>query len=153
MQDEIFLKKHEIFEKKLMSMLLAGEQELFVKLRKQYEIIKVKEREFDGYGFFTNFEVCDKSLAIDGKNFTISDVQIDYDGQILAYGAILFIEKGFINVLDGTPFIGHNWIEDYDKVNDMYYQGKTLDDKLYKRDVSQLEEIGQNIPAEYLYKQ
>jgi hypothetical protein len=42
MQDEIFLKKHEDFERKVMNMLLAGEQELFVRLRKQYEVAIVK---------------------------------------------------------------------------------------------------------------
>jgi hypothetical protein len=151
MQSNGFLEKHKIFEKKLMDMLLDGEQELFVKLKKQYEAAVVRNRDFDSYGFFTQFEVSDRSLVIPGeKGFTISDVIIDYDGQDVAYGSVLFIEHGFISCLEGHQFGGRNWIDDYDKIDDMYYVGETMERKLHKRDVGYLNEIGQNIPMEYL---
>jgi hypothetical protein len=154
MQDDIFLKKHEIFERKVMNMLLAGELKLLAKLRKQYEIAIVKDREFNGYGFFTDFEVPDESLrvAYGEKKYAslhMGDVLIDYDGQEGAYGVILFVDDGFIDCLEGHPFISHEWIDDYDKIDDMYYE-ETPNGKLYERDASRLEEIGQKIPTDLL---
>jgi hypothetical protein len=148
MQDEIYLKKHEIFEKKLMDMLLAGEQELFVKLRRQYETAKVKERKFDGYGFFTYFEIFDKSLNLDDVDIVLNDVFIDYDDIDCAYSANLFIKDGFIIALDGYPLGGDEWIEDYDKIDDMHYWGDEVDEKPHKRKINHL--IKKDLPTKYL---
>jgi hypothetical protein len=140
MQDEIYLKKHEIFEKKLMDMLLAGEQELFVKLRKQYEVAIVTDREFTGHGFFTGFKVPGQSLSIDNRSFTLYDVGIDYNGEEPGCGVTLFIENGFIECLEGYTFTD-NWIEDYDRVGDVYYAGGTPQNKLHKRSIHYLNKI------------
>ncbi|MDR1426054.1 MAG: hypothetical protein LBI70_03660 [Rickettsiales bacterium] len=153
LEDNEFLRRHEIFEKKLVGMLLAGEQELFVRLRKQYEEAVVTKRQFDS-GFYTVFEVQEKSPIIDNKSFIILDVFIDYNGQEKAYGFNFFVDNGVINYLEGFPFIYDDWInwsaDDYDKIDDMYYGGERLGDKLHIRDTNIIGGIGSNIPIEYL---
>jgi hypothetical protein len=120
-------------------MLLAGEHELFVKLRKQYEVAVVKDRNFDGCGFFTHFKIPNEFLEITNKrNFTLSDVLIDYGGQEVAYGLILFVDDGFISCLEGFPYISHEWVDDYDRIDNIYYSGKTPNDKFYERDAERI---------------
>jgi hypothetical protein len=67
--------KHEILEENLMQMLLAGDNDVLAKLRKQYEKAEIVSREFTGVGFFTNYSLqnCD-DLRIDNKTFQIGDV-------------------------------------------------------------------------------
>jgi hypothetical protein len=119
-KDDVFLKKHELFEKKLMDMLLAGDHELFASLKRQYESAIITRRGFNAYAFFADFSVKDEAAAISNKNFVLADVGIDYDGTKFAYEIKLFIDGGFISCLLGYAYKADDWIEDYDKIDDIY---------------------------------
>ncbi|MDR3078684.1 MAG: hypothetical protein LBU15_01455, partial [Rickettsiales bacterium] len=122
MQDDEFLRKHEIFEKKVMDMLLVGDHEFFSILRKQYEMSKIRNRDFDGYGFFTSFEVPAESPRLAySMSPVIGDVIVDYDGRKDAFGLILFVASDSLDCLEGYPYGGSEWIGDYDRVDDIRY--------------------------------
>ncbi|MDR1426051.1 MAG: hypothetical protein LBI70_03645 [Rickettsiales bacterium] len=151
MQDDIDLKKHEIFEKKVMNMLLAGDHELFARLRRQYETAMVKERDFTGCGFFTGFTMDNKSVpTIYDKRIILGDVFIDYNGQRDAFGTTLFIDDGLISCLEVFHLTVDDWVNDYDKIDDVYYcrfDGSGA--KTYERDTQHVKEvIRRNMPSQ-----
>jgi hypothetical protein len=78
---------------------------------------------------------------INYENAPIGDVLIDYNGQEGAYGIILFINNGVIDCLEGFPYISHEWIDDYDKIDDIYHMRKTLQNKLHRRDAGHIKDI------------
>ena len=120
-EDKIYLKEHIKFERKVMDMLLAGNNELLDKLREQYKTIKVESRDFDGYGFFTKYSNQNEKYRLEDYNFVIADVVVDYNNTNIAYGIILFINNGYINMLEGHPFSYDNWIENYNNITGIYY--------------------------------
>mgnify|MGYP001096590991 CR=1 FL=1 len=113
------------FEKKLMEMLLSGDDEVLNKLRQQYEVAKVESREFSCVGFYTSFLVenrCD--LCINNKSFHIGDVDSNIDGIEGAVGFVLFVKNGYITLLEGYTNAVDTWPKLYDKIVLSYDSGE-----------------------------
>lgn len=115
------------FENKLIEMLLDGENEILSMLRKQYEQSKVVSREFSAVGFYITFIVEGRDeLCLDGKSFYIGDVYGVVNGIEGAIGFILYIENGYISLLEGYTNIIENWPAN-EEITLTYDSGKTRD--------------------------
>lgn len=108
---------HDEFEKKLMNMLLAGNDPVLDGLRKQYLNSIVKTREFTGAGFYTNFELIGKTEPLSSsKTFQIGGIHASFNEIKEAFGFILFIEKGYLSFLEGYTLSSDIWPDDYSNV-------------------------------------
>jgi hypothetical protein len=92
-------------------MLLAGDNEVFVKLRKQYldiEIILIEDTEA---GFYVDFNVKDKKLKLPLENdtFQLGNVSGAVNGVEDAIGFVLFVKDGFIAMLEGYTLDLERW--------------------------------------------
>ena len=111
---EIFDMTHEEFEKKVIDLLLSGDSADLECLRKQYENSIVEERDFNGWGFYTYFDVPD-NLRVDYLEGRVDDVVARFgsieefinDDQ---YHFILCVENGKISYLEGFPLL-YPWDE------------------------------------------
>jgi hypothetical protein len=109
---------HELFEKTVMDMLLAGDDEYYPILRNQYAQSMVASREFTGVGFFTTFSLPENSppCSVSGR---VNDVQASFDdGEV--YYFILYITDGKIDTLEGFRTHRETWSYDYDKAEISY---------------------------------
>lgn len=107
----------------VMNMLLEGNSEELVKLKKQYKKAKLKE-EVSKVGFYINFEINDKTDNIDNKTFQIGDVYGTVNNQFASVGFVLFIKEGQILMLEGyTDGIINEWPDD-SKIKLTYSNGK-----------------------------
>jgi len=119
---------HEEFEKKLMQMLLFGEDEVLKKLRLQYELSKIKSREITRCGFFTIFEVSgDNEINVNDLTFQLGDVDASVNNVDFAYGFVLFIKDGYISMLEGYCNLLDNWQKNYEGIKLLYDSGNTRD--------------------------
>ena len=118
---------HEDFERKLMNMLLCGEDSVLKKLRKQYTMSEITSREFTGVGFYTNFFVNTNDFHVDKKSFQIVDVDGTIDGIEGAIGFVLFIKDGLISFLEGYTNTIMKWPDSYDDVILVYNTGHHRD--------------------------
>lgn len=104
------------FEADVLSALLAGDDPALPTLRRQVEHASVDSREFSGVGFFVHLRVgAIAKPLLDSATYVINDVRGELGG--LQYGAAfaLFIEAGYITMLEGFS-IQEPWpeiIEDY----------------------------------------
>jgi len=107
----------EEFEKKVMDMLLAGDDLVLGELRQQYENSTVASRKFDGAGFYTDFKVREGIPPVkEKKRFQIGDVRISMNGVKDAVGVVLFVENGYLSVLDGYSSALDDWPDKYSNV-------------------------------------
>ena len=84
-----------------MKRIIIEDLTMFEVLEKQYKSAKVISREFSGFGFFTNFEITDKSLKLtERQNFELGNVQLKLEGLKLGAGFVLFIRDGLIKTLE-----------------------------------------------------
>ena len=119
---------HEDFERKLIEMLLAGNDEVLVKLRKQYELATITSREFSDVGFFTSFSVQNgEEYYIKDKTFHIGDVNGDIDGIEGAVGFILYIKDGVLSMLEGYTNVIDKWPKSSDEIILTYDSGEKRD--------------------------
>ena len=97
----VFLK----IEKAVLAMLLEGSTPLLVELRRQFEACTIKDREFTGHGFFTDFSVPEGTCKKDGFDLVIGDV-VGEDIPELQNGAgfVLFIKDGILTFLEGFSY-------------------------------------------------
>ena len=117
--------EHVEFEKKLMKMLLSGDDEVLNKLRKQYEVAKIASREFSDAGFYTSFLVENRNdLCIKNKSFHIGDVDGNIDGIEGAVGFVLYVKNGYITLLEGYTNAVDTWPKSYDKIVLSYDSGE-----------------------------
>ena len=94
-----------IFEDEVMHRLIEEKAELSNILLKQYNNATVVNRKFTGVGFFTDFEISDKSLIIrEPLNFEFGSVQAETPHLQHGIGFILFIRNGFIDFLEGYTY-------------------------------------------------
>lgn len=108
---------HIEFEKILMNILLNGDNEILKKLRKQYELSEVISREISNYGFFTMFKIPENmDLGISNFKFHIGDIDGKVNDIDYAIGFILFIENGYISMLEGYCNVMDEWPKDYSKI-------------------------------------
>jgi len=101
--------KFEQFEMDIMNRIIAEDSSISYLLNKQYKSAIVSQRNFTGAGFFTDFEVTDKSLAIpDYLDLQLGKVNARIEGLAFGAGFILFIEDGLIAMLEGYTY-GEPW--------------------------------------------
>lgn len=114
---------HEEFEKTIMNMLLAGEDETLKILRKQYEESKVISRDFTGCGFFTYFDVPETLVqeTFEGRIDDVGAKLIEGDVDWLFF--ILYIENGKFDVLEAFT-TGDGWNGNYNADTQYLNQGK-----------------------------
>ena len=110
----------EDFEKKLMLMLLAGNNFTLSELRFQYENSQVKFREFTGVGFFTHFSTKSEIKPLAKRNFEFGDICGDLGGTKCAMGFFLFVRDGYLDWIEGFTFSIDEWPDNYFGV-DLYY--------------------------------
>lgn len=95
------MNKIEQFESDVIKNIIAENSTISENLEKQYQAAKVINREFSGYGFYTNFEITDKKLRLkEIKNMELGNTQAKLDGLKFGAGFILFIKDGLIKSLE-----------------------------------------------------
>ena len=114
---------HIEFEKKLMDMLLDGDDDVLEGLREQYRNSTVESREFTGVGFFTNFIInTDVPPVAGGRNFVFGDVFTDFGSFETSSGFLLFIKDGYLSMLEGWT-VADYWPDNYSGIQ-LYYHVK-----------------------------
>lgn len=122
----------EDFEKKLIEMLLDGENEVLSTLKKQYELSKVVSRDFSDVGFYTSVFIQNKDdLCLNGKSFYLGDVDGTVNGIKGAIGFILYIKNGYISLLEGYTNIIDKWPTN-EEIKLTYDSGETRNIKSLK---------------------
>lgn len=122
----------EDFEKNIMLKLLEGDDNTLQILRIQYENAIVKSREFTGTGFYTTFAIPNSVPRLEyNKAFQIGDVVGQVDGIRDGVGFVLFVENGFLNMLEGYTYGDEKWPKTIIKYKYEYISG-------IKRDLEKL---------------
>ena len=99
----------EQFESEVLNRIFEENTMLEKKLKKQYQYSKVISREVSDYGFYTYFEVIDKSLKLKNDlNIELGNVQAKINSLKFGAGFILFIRDGFIKALECYTY-GELW--------------------------------------------
>ena len=108
---------HIEFEMSLMDMLLAGDNEILEGLRHQYKNSTVKTREFTGAGFYTDYLISKGIASVaEGKTFQFGDIYASYENIEVAFCFVLFVNKGYLSILEGYTLMEKTWPDEYSKV-------------------------------------
>jgi len=108
--------KFNVFEKDVIENILSTknmirfpENELASKILKQYKNSTIVSREFTGVGFFTYFQLNDKSLSLgDGIRLRLAGVHAEVNDLKHGAGFWLEVENGIIDNLEGFCY-EENW--------------------------------------------
>lgn len=93
------------FENEVMAMLLRGEDDVLVALRKQFDYCKVQARELTGYGFFTTFKIPLLPEHIKtNKSFKLGDVHAHIHGLKNGAGFLLYVKNGVLDALEAYSY-------------------------------------------------
>jgi hypothetical protein len=113
--------KHAEFEKKIMEMLLAGDDPVLQALRNQYHNSTPERMEFTGAGFYTMFKVSvDTPPLASRKSFEINDINASFGEIREAFGFIIFVREGYLSMLEGYTLASDVWPDDYSSVVPVY---------------------------------
>jgi hypothetical protein len=92
-------------EARIVSMLLEGDDRVLTNLRAQLQTVKEKQRSFTGVGFFTDFEVSDDAVRLEGlPSFCFGDVEAEMEGLQHGAGFLIFVKDGRLSVLEGFSY-------------------------------------------------
>ncbi|WP_353572696.1 hypothetical protein [Candidatus Albibeggiatoa sp. nov. BB20] len=127
----------DFFEKKLMQMLLQGEDDTLSILREQLANSTIKDREVTGVGFYISFQVANNTLRTHKQAFAFGDVIADINELEFGAGFLLFVNNGVLSTLEGYAHDGP-WL--YEKVTDFQLSYST---PTGKRDIEALKKIWQ----------
>ncbi len=95
----------EQFEKRVMEKILAGNDEVLEILRDQNKGAVVTERWFSGVGFFSTFQVDEKTSKVKGHcSIQLTDVHAQCDELAHGMGFVLFIRDGIIATFEGFTY-------------------------------------------------
>ena len=95
----------EQFEKRMLEKILAGGDEVLEILREQYKGAVVTERWFSGVGFFSTFQVNEKTPKLSNHcSIQLTDFHARCDELAHGMGFVLFIRDGIIATLEGFTF-------------------------------------------------
>jgi hypothetical protein len=95
----------EELENALMDALLTGSDPRFAALRRQYAAATIKDRQFNGKGFFTDFEVPPGAARVTPAKFELgSHLSLRLEGLQHGAGVVLFVRDGAITMLEGYTF-------------------------------------------------
>jgi|GEM_PF-130929 len=100
--DEMFLR----FEDELMRLDIANEApEYRQKLLRQYQTSRVTGRQYTSHGFYTHFEITDKSHSLgDGVCLFLGSVAADVNDLVHGTGCALIIRDGLIACIEGYAY-------------------------------------------------
>lgn len=87
-------------ERAILSAALAGPGRALAALRGQAEDLVVKEREFTGVGFFTEFTPLPASSRVPVHDFEISGIGGSSPHLDNGFGAVVFIRSGQIDTIE-----------------------------------------------------
>jgi hypothetical protein len=117
----------EQLEWQVLQLLLAGDDPVFVALRKQLELAKRRPREYSGVGFFSDFDVPRAAPRLPGNpSITFGDVIAEIDGLQHGAGFVLFVKNGALSMLEGYTY-DEPWPQEIGKFELSYTGGKTRD--------------------------
>lgn len=90
--------------------LLEGTHPALQQLKQQAKVLRATRREHTGVGFFTEFEPGPDAVAVAALpgRLTIGDVDAAINGVADAVGFLLFVESGYITMLEGFAY-GNEW--------------------------------------------
>ncbi len=128
---------HNIFQRNVMEMLLAGDDPILEGLRNQYENSSVTSTEFTGVGFFTSFRVrAGIPWVAAGKSFSFGDVFGNWEDLENSSGFVLFVEDGYLSQLEGYMFVSNSWPSEYSGVVLTYADhGGTRDLEKFRKEI------------------
>lgn len=95
------------FETSIMTALLAGDDALLAKLRAQYAVATVKDRERTATGFVTKFEVPAAAEPIDRKLLHLDDLQVQVAGAKTPVDTSLHVHNGRLRSLECFVYDGN----------------------------------------------
>jgi len=100
----------EKFEIAVMTKIISENPELSTKLKKQYDSAIIVNREFTGVGFFTTFEITDKTSRLENYlNLELGNTQARIEGLEFGAGFVLFVRNGLIELLECFSYGGETW--------------------------------------------
>lgn len=106
-------------ERRVLEMLLAGDDPVLDALRSQLQLATVASREFSGAGLFTNFHLPSETPMLSvPQNFEIGDVSGKLSGKDC--GFLLFVRNGAIDFLEGHLWDDGEWPAS-PKIESLYY--------------------------------
>ena len=110
-------------------------------LKEQYNGLKIVSVEDTGVGFYVDFETENNTVkALDEKvflqKFQIGDVYGNVEGIINAVGFILFVQNGFITMLEAYTNGIDSWPDDND-IELIYDSGKERNIEALKKRIMQ----------------
>lgn len=99
------MKNIDKLENDVMTELLQGESDEISILRTQYLNLEIKNHEFTGVGFFTNYKIPDKlERAYNISSSDFPNVMCKMDGLLFGLGFVFFIKDGQLDFLEGYTF-------------------------------------------------
>jgi|TARA_B110000503_G_scaffold78261_1_gene120323 hypothetical protein len=119
-------------EKKVLEMLLDGDDAVLASLRAQLDLATVEGREVSGAGFFTNLlvpQTCETSTINSSSKFKIGDVHANIEGLDFGAGFLLYVENGVIKMLEAYSY-DEPWPVTTDSFELCYVNGKRDLEKL-----------------------
>jgi len=100
----------EKFETNVIKQIITEDSTIAEKLLLQYKSAKVIKREFTGVGFYTDFEIQDKSTVIlTDFNSELGSLHVTLPELKYGIGFVLFIRNGFISLLEGYTYGEEQW--------------------------------------------
>ena len=94
----------EKFEDEVIKRIIAENPELSKTLKRQYSSSIILSRKFTGAGFYTEYEITDKSLLLPDKSNHLGKTQAKVDGLEYGMGFILYVKDGIISTLEGHTY-------------------------------------------------
>lgn len=113
--------KHIALAEQVINMLLEGENDILSQLREQFENALVISEEDSEAGFFINFKVKETVNQSKLDTFHIGDVFGNYEDVKYAVGFILFVENGYISMLEGYVNALDKWPKNDIAINLVYF--------------------------------
>lgn len=114
--------KHIRLANQVMTMLLDGNDEVLLMLRKQYKKSAVVSEEYSEVGFYIDYQI-DKGLKVSDEyngTFQIGDVDGEVNNINEALGFILYVKNGYLTMLEGYTNIIDSWPETDSKIKLKY---------------------------------
>lgn len=114
-------------ERKVMEMLLAGDDPVLQILREQYRMAEAIEREKTGVGFHVTFTITPGVRRLDDKkSLHFGDVKGDIEGLEFGAGFVLHVRDGAIDQLEGYSY-GEPWPVHVESFSISYIEGERRD--------------------------
>ena len=92
-------------EKRVLEMLLSGQDEVLTILRQQAKQLQVSSREMTGVGFYTEFLVPPDAPRTPGRStFRLGDVNGVANNVSHGLGFLLYVKDGALSMLEGYTY-------------------------------------------------